>query len=595
MQGIYAKKQHIVLIADSIDQLRSWRGPPVKFICAPRQIDPQSIAQVQREMVLEFGSAAVILAARRRHMRHLGRNWPPSLCSIHTHVSEFDQTDVLVFIDAQFELSPVAPLWIRAALDAAIPGSQSRVLQLASVGGQSLPFGSSMASSVASPLPPTYLHMMLVSSCSAWSGAFALSVGLWRTLQPAWEDASGSLRSLCMAGDWHALHLNLGATMTLAGRVGSRETRLLPFWRGELHLLDLSEQSKSIYSPATLPMEPNADPSLGSVQLADTMLGLAGSLGVPFVGLVMLNSAFLQMTLHWLCQVRGMQGVLARTVLVCTDAACLDELRSHPAAAAVGAIVGVPMDLRLEATRARLGMGRFKGTFLQGLDWGTVDYHLLMLTRQMLLRDLAQAGVPFLMMETDAWWRKNAYEYLDRVLASKGALQHREHVGLHFNVHELNANTAPFDMLLYVDVPKPRKPELIGVGGGFFLAIPTSTTCRLFERWAQAVLGSIQESMAYKNAGVNPTEQELLQHLLFEKAEGVRAELLPVDLFPSGQVYGTVSSASALHAKLAKSDAVVIQFNYVIGTGVKIERAKQFGHWGLNADGTCGPLPHLPS
>jgi len=267
----------------------------------------------------------------------------------------------------------------------------------------------------------------------------------------------------------------------------------------------------------------------------------------------------------------------------------------HPAAAAVGAIVGVPMDLRLEATRATLGMERFKGTFPQGLDWGTVVYHLLMLTRQMLLRDLVQAGVPFLMMETDAWWRKNAYEYLDRVLASKGALQHREHVGLHFNVHELNTSTAPLDMLLYVVVPQPRKPELIGVGGDFFLAIPSSTTCRLFERWTQAVLGSIQESMAYKNAGVNPTEQELLQHLLFKKAEGVRAVLLPLALFPSGQVYDTASSAMALQAKLAKSDAVVVQFNYRVGTEGKIDRAKRFGQWGLNADGTCAPLRHSPA
>jgi len=155
---------------------------------------------------------------------------------------------------------------------------------------------------VAAPLPHASLHAVLISSCAHGSGAFALPVGLWRKLEPAWGERHGALDNMCQAGVWYALHLILGAKTTLAGRVGSSKNHLLPFWRGELHLLDLSEHSKSIFSHSALPTERNTDPSLGSAQLADTMLGLVRA-QVPFVGLVMLNSAFLQMTLHWLCQV----------------------------------------------------------------------------------------------------------------------------------------------------------------------------------------------------------------------------------------------------------------------------------------------------
>lgn len=581
-----------MLMAESIEQLRAWRGPPVSFICISGDILPRSVAQLQLEMSVELGPAAV-LTAHRPLLRRDGPRKPPifpSECSMHTHLAALADSDKLVFVHAQFELSPVAPLWVHTALDSSNPGSVSRILQLGSINGRPLRPGANAGPVVVESLSRVPQHAMLISSCSVSPSAFALSVGLWRKLEPVWREGLESVLDLCKSGVWHALHLNLGEKTTLAGRVGSRQTQLLPFWRGELDLLDLSAQSKSIVSLSTLEKEQGDGMSLGSAQLAAIMLRLSRSLEVPFVGLVMLNAAFLEMTLHWLCHVRGMQRVLERTVLVCTDAACLDALRSHPAAAAVGAIVGIPMDLRLHATRAHLGMRHSNSSFSQGLDWGTLDYHLLMLTRQLLLKDLIQARVPFLLFETDSWWRKNAYDYLDRVLASNGGLQHQEHAGLHFDVRKLNATAAPFDMLLYVDVPKPRKPNLIGVGGGFFLAVPTDTACRLFSRWTQAVLGSIRESSSYKNAGVNPTEQELLQQLLFEQAEGVRSMLLPLDLFPSGQLYETVSSASALRAMLTKSDAVAIQFNYIIGSEGKIERAKRFGQWGLNADGTCAPL-----
>ena len=597
----------IALIAHSSTQLHQWQGPAVHLLCVTGAVSASAIAHAQR-LVPALAGAAVHRPPAASGQQ--GGLHPVHCAGAILRTGAVEDSDQLLFVQGGVQLAPVALRWTRRALGSRAGAAAGGMVALASVRGMPLmhsnappcfdPAGRRVGSGVCAPP----LDALLVHSCAAPPQALAAGAALWRQLAAATTpdvvgeaDLDAALSAQCRRGSWRVAHLNLGGRLTLARPHGSNTVQLQQQWRAELD--DALEAAALDVVVANITPDHKHDLGYvpehsGTNALVRSMKRIMTTQRAPFPGLVIANAAFVEMTLHWLCQVRGMAGVLERTVVLCIDAGCIDAMRSAPVSRRLGAVAGMDMTARLQALRLELGMEAHGASLEADLKYGSQAYHLFMLTRQLILKDLVDSNVPYLLFETDAWWQRDAYAYLDAVLATGGELQPQRHPPSPPSAVVLQPNKVPFDMLLYVDVPEQDDATRLGVGGGFFLALPLPGTKRLFEEWASNVKDSVLASTHYGGTRVHETEQVMFQRLVSDRFAGFRPALLPVQLFPNGQFYHGLTSAEEAVAKVQKQGAIVIQFNYVVGAGGKVSRAKRFNQWGLTEAGTCRTLRSLP-
>jgi len=598
-----------ILIVDTAQHVTEWDGAiPINIICAAASIQQQHLEQLKSSRP-SLAKAVVHSVQPRQPNAPLHA----SDCTDST-VSGFainEAEDVLLFIQGGHRISPVAVRWTEKSLPATPPG-QAAAVALASAQGMPLASDASKDAKAcfdaagrrvgngvcAAPMDATVLH-----SCTVSPGAMAVRASIWRDTQSSMRAAANgtqwsAFEQACERSQWRVQHLNLGAHLALAAPFAATEgdvaTAVLQWWRPELDhislddVLDLSDAGKQ-----SAEVKYDGGHS-GTPQLLHVMHSMQRAQQLPFLGLTVSNEGFVNMTLAWMCQVSALPGVLERSVLVCTDTPCLDALRAHPASKRLGAIVGVDMLARLQTAYNELGMGVFAGNLGADLKYGTKVYHLFVLVRQLQLKDMVEGGVPFLLFETDAWWQRSAYEYLDKVLATNGSLELAVHAGVKYDAARLNITQAPFDMLLYVDDARFWNKQRIGIGVGFYLSLPLPGTVRVFDKWSSDVKSSMLASTKYGGTHVHETEQVMLQKLVAQKYKGFRPAFLPQKLFPNGEFYNKVATARAAKDKIAADEVVVVQFNYVIGAGTKATRAKRYNHWGLADDGQCMPLSQLP-
>ncbi|CAJ0585495.1 unnamed protein product, partial [Mesorhabditis spiculigera] len=130
--------------------------------------------------------------------------------------------------------------------------------------------------------------------------------------------------------------------------------------------------------------------------------------GFPYVTLI--NSAYRDLTLNWMCNVAGMNKTLDRTIIISTSALTCKKIKHDWK--------------QVSCLHLKLG-DEYEGAF----EWGLQQYINLLTIRAQILRRLVQDGITFLLFETDAVWFKdpaqffasqNSIEDADIIVPTKG-------------------------------------------------------------------------------------------------------------------------------------------------------------------------------
>lgn len=271
-------------------------------------------------------------------------------------------------------------------------------------------------------------------------------------------------------------------------------------------------------------------------RVAAALRAASESAGGRFAGLLFSNHGFLPFLYHWLCNARwASPGAAQRTVLVCTDADCLSEVRSHPLARELAAVV--PVDMASGAAR---------------MAFGTEPYQSAMRRRGAVLAQVADlaVGTPWLLFETDLAFTGDVFWRLDREVARGGV-----------------------DMLLYCDRPGRKS----GVGGGFVLSLGGTAAPAAWFREVH------ERHTAPANVEKGLNDQHHMEDMVKRRWGGVRWRVLDCHEYSSGRWYMENEPGTPL-----PPDMALLQNNWLAGAAEKIERARRYGHWFLADDGrTC--------
>ena len=383
-----------------------------------------------------------------------------------------------------------------------------------------------------------------------------------------------TFNAFCAERNMSTVHSNLGERLTwmkTKSNVGGN-IEVVPFWRREYETfpsrpLGVDHQAGTqVWRAAASIIEANT--------LKMALFKATPPRDNSFAGLVIINAAFVDMTLSWLCNTASMPGVHERSVLVCTDQECLFRMRTSTVAARVSAVLGLNLFLRtthVPGADAVRNVEREAGA----LRYASVHYNLMMIARQALLADLALSGVPYLLFETDALWADDAYSWLDRALASGKVWDRQRKEGR-------PADLPAFDFVGYVD------GGARDIGGGFFLTFATPEARALVSLWdtmMQTEIRKIKDISAH-HAGMH-IDQRTLKHVfnLFD-ANGSVA-IFPPPSFPPGSWYMSRNTSEGDLAHVVSEGIVVLQFNWVAGVQAKIDRAIKYGHWFLEEGCVC--------
>ena len=387
-------------------------------------------------------------------------------------------------------------------------------------------------------------------------------------------DGVSTFNDFCKEHDVSTVYSNLGESLTWMTTVSNAEAAIevVPFWRREYAAFPAN--------PLRLDRPTGALAWQAAASTIETdALKVALSEAAPpgadsFAGLTIINAAFVDMTLSWLCNTARMPGVHERSVMVCTDQECLFRMRTSPVAARVSSVLGLNLFLRTAHVPGADAM-RSAEQEAGALRYATVHYILMMIARQQLLADLVLSGVPYLLFETDALWADDAYSWLGRALASGKVWDRQRKEGR-------PAGLPAFDFIGYVD------GGTRGIGGGFFLTFATQEAralCSLWNNMMQSEIGKIK-NISDHHAGMH-IDQRTLKHAfnLFD-ANGSVA-IFPPPLFPSGKWYRSRNTSEGDLAHVVSEGIVVLQFNWIVGVQAKVERAVDYGHWFLEKGGVC--------
>ena len=532
----------------------------------------------------------------------------------------------LVFLQPDFALSPVAGRWLTHLHSVYNPSAKGAVLaavSLSSVRGLPLPVPPSPAAVAAVQAAQDCADQAVPTGggpaateggvCAApfdatvvLSGALSLSAfaaaplawGAFLATLPTGTPQSAlgpAFTAFCNGSSKRALHLNLGTRLTLAAPVGpsAATLQLVQWWHPEMTALPVTPLDMLSVEGDLAGLQAAAIEA-SDKQLMRVLGWVPEHASVPFPGIMFINGGFVEMTLSWVCNVQSMPGVLERSVVLCTDVQCLDGLRGSALARRLGAVVGVSLMARIHRLLSSRNMKPLDATGAKSQGYDTNYFQLFMLVRQFMLRDIVQAGLPYLLEEPDAWWTRDAYAYFDGVLASGGEVnetKHRRVPPASIDVPALVAQNE-LDVVFYLDAPKRK----FGVGGGLFLALPTENSKAFFGEWSNRMMRIVARQAKIGKWGASANEQEMLQKLLAEAWGGLKYVFLPQRQFPNGGFYMGRRPGKTFHAALQQQRVIMLQMNYLPNLQRKVARAKQFGHWCLQgSDGqqSCKPAEEL--
>ena len=250
------------------------------------------------------------------------------------------------------------------------------------------------------------------------------------------------------------------------------------------------------------------------------------------------DSHFVEMTAHWICNVRQLEGdVLRRTLFIAVDESAELELKRF--VDGIGEKANVVLEMEKESAAVK-----------DEKLYGQVGYYMMMLRRTEMLLLLLFAGVDILLAEADAVWLRNPIP----------------------EITKLSRNS---DVTLMDDDPPQQSPQ-----GGFMMVKANAATRDAFH---EVLLR--QEDRMMPHEGRNDTDEigedgneQYIEASVMKRRERrgkLSVEWLPSNTFVSGVYY----SNPALRER---QDYTVVLFNWIIGTAAKIARAKEHGHWFLH-------------
>lgn len=254
--------------------------------------------------------------------------------------------------------------------------------------------------------------------------------------------------------------------------------------------------------------------------------------------LQILNSAYVDFTKSWICNMLmiGYQDlVLSNTVFLATDEKAFKIF-------------------------SELGYATFY-LEMDGknfLDYGTVEYYKLMLSRSLIVNKLLHNNVKVAIVESDAYWTSEALDYINSI--------------------EADIISADNDVTQEGGQPS----------AGFMFFNPSQSTKYFWNRVTELHQNLISKGRSYGDSDDWGDEMKIIQRLWWrwEKFDDkIRLHLLSKDRFVSGQWYkGEYQS---------KTIPFVTQNNWIVGIQSKLERAKKNNHWFLDDHNNRCLLPSI--
>ena len=274
----------------------------------------------------------------------------------------------------------------------------------------------------------------------------------------------------------------------------------------------------------------------------DAIAQLVGQLKqqTPFVVLLYLNRAYVEMTKSFLCNLNMVSHgthFVAKLVLIASDAQAFEEINGF-----------------LKTEPLHNLMGAFSPTVLHdlggskdNLDFGTEQYYHLTLFRLSLQNQLIQASYNVMIIEADAIWLS---PYAHNILQE--------------------AFMGPADIVSANDSGDTVNKL---ISAGFLLVKASARVKKFFSLYVRRY-----RTLLSKNQLIG--EQILMTHMLQEGAD-IHIKWLDECDFASGRWY--IEEQYRERCPAPK----VIQNNWIIGNYNKTERSKSWGHWFLSRNGSC--------
>ncbi|KAK7087121.1 uncharacterized protein [Littorina saxatilis] len=261
--------------------------------------------------------------------------------------------------------------------------------------------------------------------------------------------------------------------------------------------------------------------------VVQTALEVHGTTGL--VLFTMLNNAFMDFAVSWLCNTAVMGHVHSHVMFVATDNQSASYLRD-----AWPAVHVVPVN----------------SSHLSGDQvYSHVGYVRLMIERSHYIQGMLQAGVTVLLFEVDCVWLSNPLPLL------------------------LSDRYREADMVATVVQNR--------TAGGFLLLKPTPRTLQLWDRLMEQLDDLYEQTSTHSTGHLvswRLNDQEFLSGLVKRRYGGIRVEHLPVPAFRDGQWYKL-----PLAQRQKRPLPVIINNNFLKLKGDKKKRAKKHGHWFLKA------------
>jgi len=270
---------------------------------------------------------------------------------------------------------------------------------------------------------------------------------------------------------------------------------------------------------------------------ADPLINLALDVkgDEKFIYLMFFNSGYFDFVRSWMCNIKLVDSrVLKRTLFVAGDTRASELLlESYPEAK-----VYTPENLH----------------YAEGATYGTYEYFKLTLDRLTIQSILIQSGINVFVIEADAVWFSAISEYMLEPLET------------------------------YSIISADDGGEGLISAGFLYFDQQLSSFFEEYTNQYRDTLETLRQTNVSRIDSVDKGEQHMMTKLLTES--DISVFWLDECHFARGQWYDDPGY------RLLCPHPKVIQNNYLAGNEQKIARAKKWGHWFVNNDGTC--LSHLP-
>jgi hypothetical protein len=308
-------------------------------------------------------------------------------------------------------------------------------------------------------------------------------------------------------------------------------------------------------------------PALWSADQANVVRGMRAihNLRQSFPVFIFINSAYVPMTISWLCNialVTAGSDVMQHIAVVCADAECLAALASHPVAGQAS-ILSVAEELdsmhlheRFLVAPANAAAAKQVGD----LQLATTKFVLVTLMRVLLVEAASRGNIPYLLMESDSFWFMDAHKYITE----------------HYLDSTSSWSKQPHHLVWYRDMPGKGDK---GGGAGMFLVTTSDHAKQVMRKYVEQWVSRLG---SYVGGGANP-DQGIASALLYPEITSKAAKWFDPSLFPIGGDFFGLRSPAGWSSK----GTVIAQNNYISGNSNKMQRAQKYGLWFIGEQLQC--------